>query len=144
MARCRGFSWHMPEEKRAPVFHGRAVCPSPLTDGGWKPLAPSPIPFRQTDPIPAAMSLQDIVRLKEDFTSASLRALGAGFELIEIHAAHGYLLHSFLSPLSNQRNDRYGGSFENRIRLLMEDCGRIETKPSCRYACFRENICYRL
>jgi 2,4-dienoyl-CoA reductase-like NADH-dependent reductase (Old Yellow Enzyme family) len=66
------------------------------------------------------MSKTDILHLRENFKSASRRALEAGFEVIEIHGAHGYLINSFLSPLSNQRSDEYGGSFENRIRLLKE------------------------
>ena len=91
-----------------------------ITNGGWKTMAPSPIPFRETDPIPVNMSLPDIFQLREDFKSSTRRALEAGFEVIEIHGAHGYLINSFLSPLSNQRTDHYGGSFENRIRLLKE------------------------
>jgi 2,4-dienoyl-CoA reductase-like NADH-dependent reductase (Old Yellow Enzyme family) len=91
-----------------------------IEDGGWITQAPSAIPFRDTDPIPEAMSKNDILQLREDFKSAASRALAAGFEVIEIHGAHGYLMNSFLSPLSNQRSDEYGGSFENRTRLLKE------------------------
>jgi 2,4-dienoyl-CoA reductase-like NADH-dependent reductase (Old Yellow Enzyme family) len=91
-----------------------------IEDGGWIMQAPSAIPFRDTDPIPEAMSKNDILQLREDFKSAASRALAAGFEVIEIHGAHGYLMNSFLSPLSNQRSDEYGGSFENRTRLLKE------------------------
>ena len=94
----------------------------PLTqdEGGWTTLAPSAIPFKDSDPLPKEMSLEDIVQLKKDFRDATMRALQAGFKLIEIHAAHGYLLNEFLSPLSNRRTDNYGGSFENRTRLLLE------------------------
>lgn len=86
---------------------------------GWRPvLAPSAIEFSDQHPLPKAMDRAAIDQLVEDFTAAAKRALAAGFKVIEIHAAHGYLLHSFLSPLSNQRSDDYGGSFDNRIRLL--------------------------
>ena len=86
--------------------------------GGWTTQAPSSIPFREGQQLPRAMSTQDIHQLIEDFKKSAIRALQAGFELIEIHGAHGYLINSFLSPLSNHRTDEYGGSFENRIRLL--------------------------
>jgi 2,4-dienoyl-CoA reductase-like NADH-dependent reductase (Old Yellow Enzyme family) len=89
-------------------------------EGGWTTLAPSAIPFREGDPVPAAMSIEDIEQLKKDFIHATIRALQSGFKVIELHAAHGYLLNEFLSPLSNQRTDNYGGSFENRVRLLLE------------------------
>ncbi|XGV97236.1 MAG: NADH:flavin oxidoreductase/NADH oxidase [Leptolyngbya sp. BL-A-14] len=88
--------------------------------GGWRPIAPSPIAFNQDSPIPDALSLDDIHQLTENFVQAAKRSLEAGFKVIEIHAAHGYLLHEFLSPLSNRREDAYGGSFENRIRFLCE------------------------
>jgi 2,4-dienoyl-CoA reductase-like NADH-dependent reductase (Old Yellow Enzyme family) len=91
-----------------------------ISEGGWITQAPSAIPFRDTDPVPEMMSKTDILHLRENFKSASRRALEAGFEVIEIHGAHGYLINSFLSPLSNQRSDEYGGSFENRTRLLKE------------------------
>ncbi len=89
-------------------------------EGAWTTLAPSAISFKDTDPLPKAMSIDDIKQLKKDFRDATLRALQAGFKLIEIHAAHGYLLNEFLSPSSNQRTDDYGGSFENRVRILLE------------------------
>lgn len=89
-------------------------------DGGWTTLAPSAISFKDGDPLPKEMSLEDMEQLKKDFRDAAIRALQAGFKLIEIHAAHGYLLNEFLSPLSNHRIDDYGGSFENRARLLTE------------------------
>jgi 2,4-dienoyl-CoA reductase-like NADH-dependent reductase (Old Yellow Enzyme family) len=95
--------------------------------GGWIAQAPSAIPFRQSDPVPEPMSKDDISQLRNDFKSAAVRALSAGFEVLEIHSAHGYLIHSFLSPLSNQRRDEYGGSFENRIRLLREIVGDIRS-----------------
>lgn len=89
-------------------------------EGAWTTLAASAIGFKDTDPLPKAMSIADIEQLKKDFKNATLRSIQAGFKVIEIHAAHGYLLNEFLSPLSNNRTDDYGGSFENRIRLLLE------------------------
>jgi 2,4-dienoyl-CoA reductase-like NADH-dependent reductase (Old Yellow Enzyme family) len=89
-------------------------------EGAWTTTAPSAIAFKEGDPLPKAMSVADIEQLKKDFGDAAMRALQAGFKLIEIHAAHGYLLNEFLSPLSNHRTDSYGGSFENRVRLLLE------------------------
>jgi len=88
-------------------------------DGGWEMLAPSSIPFSAGSGMPKAMNSRDIEKVKTDFISAATRALEAGFRIIEIHSAHGYLLHEFLSPLTNKRTDEYGGSFENRIRLLL-------------------------
>lgn len=89
-------------------------------EGGWEVLAPSALPFAEGWLVPRAMTLQDIGQLKEAFVAAALRSVKAGFEVLEIHAAHGYLLHEFLSPLSNQRTDEYGGSLENRMRLTLE------------------------
>lgn len=88
--------------------------------GGWETVAPSPLPFRDGDRTPHALDPAGIRRVVEAFADATRRALAAGYDLVEVHAAHGYLLHSFLSPLSNQRSDAYGGSFENRTRLLLE------------------------
>lgn len=89
-------------------------------DGGWTPIAPSPIAFTDTYRAPRAMERADIDRVVTAFADAAERSLAAGFDLIELHAAHGYLLHQFLSPLSNQRTDEYGGSFDNRVRLLID------------------------
>lgn len=90
-------------------------------EGGWTPIhAPSPIPFANGYQTPVAMTVEQIASTVEAFATAARRALAAGAKLVEIHAAHGYLLHSFLSPLSNRRNDEYGGSFDNRTRLLRE------------------------
>lgn len=91
-----------------------------LDQGGWTVEAPSAIPFAAGLPIPQALCTAGIQQVIHDFSSAAARALKAGFKIVEVHAAHGYLLHEFLSPLSNQRTDDYGGSFENRIRLLQE------------------------
>jgi 2,4-dienoyl-CoA reductase-like NADH-dependent reductase (Old Yellow Enzyme family) len=94
--------------------------PIPVSESGWEPLGPSAIPFDKDSPKPRAMDMNDMERVKGEFRSAAARAHAAGFSWIELHAAHGYLLHSFLSPISNQRTDRYGGSFENRIRFPLE------------------------
>ncbi len=92
----------------------------PLDDGGWETMAPSALPFSDTYSRPRAMTADDIATCVGAFRAAASRARHAGFDVVEIHAAHGYLLHEFLSPLSNERTDAYGGSFENRIRLLLE------------------------
>ena len=92
----------------------------PESEGGWRTVAPSPIPFRDTDPPPLELSKAEIRGIAEAFAAAARRALAAQFEVIEIHAAHGYLINEFLSPLSNHRRDEYGGSFENRIRFVLE------------------------
>ncbi|SEI75332.1 2,4-dienoyl-CoA reductase [Dyadobacter koreensis] len=89
-------------------------------DGGWQPVAPSAIAFSDSYPMPVALDQEGIDKVILDFTNAAKRALDAGFKVVEIHAAHGYLIHQFLSPLSNQRTDSYGGSFENRIRFLLQ------------------------
>lgn len=89
-------------------------------DGGWTPVGPSPIPFAEGFRTPQALGYDEICEIQAAFQAAALRALQAGFEWLEIHGAHGYLIHSFQSPLSNQRTDRYGGSFENRVRFTIE------------------------
>lgn len=88
--------------------------------GGWQTVAADATPFRPDDLPPIALDKAGIEKVKSGFKAAAARALQAGFKVIEIHAAHGYLLHEFYSPLSNHRSDEYGGSFENRIRLLVE------------------------
>ncbi|CAN8097349.1 unnamed protein product [Discula destructiva] len=93
-----------------------------LDIGGWPSdlVAPSAIAWADGYPVPKEMTLDDIAELKADFVRAAQRAVTAGFDVIELHVAHGYLLHEFLSPVSNQRTDQYGGSFENRVRLVLE------------------------
>jgi 2,4-dienoyl-CoA reductase-like NADH-dependent reductase (Old Yellow Enzyme family) len=92
----------------------------PIGEGGWQTLAPSAIPFAKEEAAPHAMSVEDIKKVISDFRAAAKRALLAGFSVIEIHAAHGYLVNEFLSPLANHRADEYGGSFRNRTKLLLE------------------------
>jgi 2,4-dienoyl-CoA reductase-like NADH-dependent reductase (Old Yellow Enzyme family) len=106
---------------------------SPET-GGWIPVAPSSLPFVAEDPAPHALGESEIASLVAAFALAAERAVRGGFQVIEVHAAHGYLLHEFLSPLSNRRSDRYGGSFENRTRFLLETVAAVrrvcpETMP---------------
>lgn len=90
-----------------------------LASLSWTPVAPSPIAFPGL-PVPTELSVEQVADVVESFAAAAIRAVEAGFEAVEIHAAHGYLLHEFLSPLTNQRTDTYGGSFENRSRLVVE------------------------
>ena len=87
---------------------------------GWQIVGPSAVPFLEGNPAPRELTTADILRVVEAFAAAAHRALTAGFEVIEIHGAHGYLIHEFLSPLSNFRTDEYGGSFDNRIRIALE------------------------
>jgi 2,4-dienoyl-CoA reductase-like NADH-dependent reductase (Old Yellow Enzyme family) len=90
----------------------------PANEGGWTPVAPSPIAFPGYA-VPAALSVDEIDGIVDDFASAARRAVVAGFDVLEVHGAHGYLVHQFLSPLSNNRDDEYGGSLENRARILL-------------------------
>ncbi|ONI82382.1 oxidoreductase [Saccharothrix sp. ALI-22-I] len=89
-------------------------------DGGWTPVAPSAEPFHESYRVPVELDAEGIAQVVADFAAAARRALEAGFRVVEVHAAHGYLLHEFLSPLSNHRTDAYGGSLENRTRLVRE------------------------
>ncbi|GHA55254.1 NADPH dehydrogenase NamA [Pontibacter akesuensis] len=98
---------------------------SPQEENGWQTVAPSAVPFDEGEPTPTALSEEGIQQVIAAFEASAKRALEAGFKVIEIHAAHGYLLHEFYSPLSNQRTDKYGGSFENRIRLTLEVTERL-------------------
>ncbi len=101
----------------------RAVPPA---EGGWaNVMAPSAIAYNDNYPSPQAMSHWDIASVIAAFGAAAARALAAGFQVAEIHAAHGYLLHQFMSPLSNKRTDAYGGAFEHRIRLTLDVCDAV-------------------
>ncbi|HEY9127869.1 MAG TPA: NADH:flavin oxidoreductase/NADH oxidase [Acidobacteriaceae bacterium] len=92
----------------------------PPSEGGWQPLGPSAIAFDKEYGIPAELDREGLKKVVADFTAAAKRAIDAGFDIAEVHGAHGYLLHEFLSPLTNHRTDEYGGSFENRVRLPLE------------------------
>lgn len=113
----------------------KASFPSPwkgkhqikLADGGWQGVAPSPVPYYENDELPLELDLEGIQKVINDFKLATERALKSGYKVVEIHAAHGYLIHEFLSPMSNFRQDQYGGSFENRIRLLLEIIENVQT-----------------
>jgi len=116
---------------------GRKACTGRPWEGGkpvpqgdplfWPVVGPSALPFDQTYQVPHPLSLEEINQVQSAFRDAAGRAAAAGFEWLEIHAAHGYLIHSFYSPLSNQRTDAYGGSFENRIRFLLETVRAVQT-----------------
>ncbi|GHD32271.1 NADH:flavin oxidoreductase/NADH oxidase [Streptomyces galbus] len=95
---------------------------APLTpaEGGWQPVAPSAVAFDERHPVPAELTTAQIAEVVQQFADAARRALAAGFEAVELHGAHGYLIHEFLSPHSNHRTDAYGGSFENRARFALE------------------------
>jgi 2,4-dienoyl-CoA reductase-like NADH-dependent reductase (Old Yellow Enzyme family) len=108
----RKASQHRPWEEG-----GRMLPPD---QGGWLPVAPSPVPYNEGDTPPEALDGAGLERIRSAFGSAARRAAAMGFDLVEVHAAHGYLLHQFLSPLSNRRVDAYGGSLENRLRFPLE------------------------
>ena len=101
----------------APWNGGSGVPPA---SGGWQPVGPTSDSFTAGYPVPHALATEEIPAIPNAFKHAAARALAAGFDLVEVHAAHGYLIHQFLSPLSNTRRDQYGGSFQNRIRLCLE------------------------
>ncbi|HET9818403.1 MAG TPA: NADH:flavin oxidoreductase/NADH oxidase [Rhodanobacteraceae bacterium] len=108
----------------------RGGGPLDAARGGWTPVAPSAVAFDAGYPVPVALDAAGIAKVVADFRAAARRAREAGFEVIELHAAHGYLLHQFLSPLSNRRTDEYGGSLEHRARLLREVIAAVrETWP---------------
>ena len=92
----------------------------PLPDGGWPILAPSPLPYYPDSQVPRAMTRADMDRVRDDFVAATARAARAGFDMVELHCAHGYLLASFISPLTNHRTDEYGGGLDDRLRFPLE------------------------
>ena len=96
-------------------------------EGGWRTVSSSAISFNSEDDAPQALNSEGISKVIADFKTAAQRSLAAGYKVLELHAAHGYLIHQFLSPLSNHRTDSYGGSFENRIRLLLEIVKAVQT-----------------
>jgi len=102
--------------------------PLAITQGGWETIGPSPLPQTPDAPPPREMDQGDIDRVVEEFRDAARRSREAGFRIVEVHAAHGYLIHSFLSPLSNHRSDAYGGSLENRARLLNQVIDAIRSE----------------
>jgi 2,4-dienoyl-CoA reductase-like NADH-dependent reductase (Old Yellow Enzyme family) len=108
----------------AAPWTGGATLATP-EEGGWPVVAPSPIPFHPGDPTPVALDEAGVDGIVDACEAAARRALAAGFEVLEIHAAHGYLLHQFLSPHSNRREDQYGGSLENRMRLVLRVTERV-------------------
>jgi 2,4-dienoyl-CoA reductase-like NADH-dependent reductase (Old Yellow Enzyme family) len=108
----------------APFGGERLLTPE---EGGWEPVAPSPIPFSESYATPKALEEAEIAGVVRAFGDAAKRAKEAGFDVVEVHGAHGYLLHEFVSPLANQRTDQYGGSFDNRIRLPLEVVDSVRT-----------------
>jgi 2,4-dienoyl-CoA reductase-like NADH-dependent reductase (Old Yellow Enzyme family) len=107
----------------------RGGAPLPPSDAAaWQTVAPSAIAFQDGHPVPRAMTLDDIKRMQENFVLAARRAVKAGFKFIELHGAHGYLMHSFFSPLSNQRTDDYGGSRDNRARFILETARAVRAE----------------
>src|SRR3954464_3033261 len=102
--------------------------PVPPGQGGFRIVGPSAVPFREKDQVPQELDEAGIARIVRGFADAAERALRAGFTVIELHAAHGYLLHEFLSPLSNRRADRYGGSIENRARMILETVRAVRSR----------------
>jgi 2,4-dienoyl-CoA reductase-like NADH-dependent reductase (Old Yellow Enzyme family) len=110
-----------------PPWKGGARLRTPEA-GGWTVVGPSPVPFNEGDPPPSPFDEAGIDAVVAAFEAAAQRAVAAGFRVIEIHAAHGYLLHEFLSPLSNRRTDRYGGSLENRMRLTLRVAERLRQR----------------
>ncbi|KQW53045.1 oxidoreductase [Nocardioides sp. Root1257] len=97
-------------------------------DGGWRPVGPSPEPYPGLHDDPEPLDAVGIARVVTAFGDAAVRAVAAGFDVLEVHAAHGYLLHEFLSPLSNQRTDEYGGSFDHRVRLVLEVVREVRSR----------------
>ena len=124
----RKASTHRPWDKTPPT-----VTPD---EGGWTPVAPSAVAYNDQYPLPTALSRPEIAEVEGAFAQAARRALEAGFEVIELHAAHGYLFHEFLSPVSNQRSDDYGGSLANRQRFLLETLAAVRQEWPARLPIF--------
>jgi 2,4-dienoyl-CoA reductase-like NADH-dependent reductase (Old Yellow Enzyme family) len=123
----------------APPFRGgKRLTPE---EGGWEVIAPSPISFSEADPLPRELDEAGIREVIDAFVAAARRSIAAGFRIIEIHSAHGYLLHEFLSPLSNRRTDRWGGSLENRTRLVREVATALRATMSADMPLFTRISC---
>jgi 2,4-dienoyl-CoA reductase-like NADH-dependent reductase (Old Yellow Enzyme family) len=119
-------------------------APIPMDAGGWETVAPSAIPFREGDPVPRALDHNGIRGIVDAFAQSARRALAAGFEVLELHCAHGYLAHEFLSPLANKRTDEYGGSFQNRIRFVLDLAEAVRRVLARSIPAIRANFRYRL
>lgn len=111
----------------APWLGDKAI---PTDEGGWIPVAPSAIPFNSEYALPHALSIDEILHIEQSFVEATMRAIKAGFQVIEIHAAHGYLFHEFLASATNHRTDEYGGNLENRMRFLIETVTKVRAAMS--------------
>jgi 2,4-dienoyl-CoA reductase-like NADH-dependent reductase (Old Yellow Enzyme family) len=109
----------------APFHRGKQLAEN---EGAWQTVGPSALAFEDGQILPKELDKKGTEKIVSDFKSATKRALKAGYQVLEIHAAHGYLLHQFLSPLSNKRTDEYGGSFENRIRLTLEVLEAVQSE----------------
>lgn len=114
----RKASHHLPQDGAGKI--------SPNEQNGWQTVSASALPFREGESVPRALDKDGIQKVKDDYVAATRRAKEAGYDVVEIHAAHGYLFHQFYSPLTNKREDEYGGSFENRIRLLLEVTAEVK------------------
>lgn len=114
----RKASHHLPQDGAGKI--------SPNEQNGWQTISASALPFREGESVPRALDKDGIQKVKDDYVAATRRAKEAGYDVVEIHAAHGYLFHQFYSPLTNKREDEYGGSFENRIRLLLEVTAEVK------------------
>ncbi|HLU29433.1 MAG TPA: NADH:flavin oxidoreductase/NADH oxidase [Glycomyces sp.] len=106
--------------KASTAVFWRGEGPLSAEEGGWTPLGPSPVPFAEGHLVPHGLTREELRGVAAEFAASAKLALEAGFEVVEVHGAHGYLLSSFLSPLANRREDEYGGSFENRVRFPLE------------------------
>ena len=105
-------------------------------DGGWRPVAPSAIPFKDDYPMPRPMTAEDIAQVLDQYAAAARRCERAGFEVLELHMGHGYLVHQFLSPLANRRDDGHGGPFENRVRFALQIVEAVRSEWPQRFPLF--------
>ncbi len=119
--------------RKASTINGKQIVKQ---QGGWQTVAPSPMSYQPGEAVPHELNTEEISNIVSHFALATKRAVAAGFDVVEIHAAHGYLLHQFLSPLTNLRTDQYGGSFENRSRLLLEVVAAVQQELTDNQALF--------